>query len=164
MKSVLLASLLVITCMLGMKSYAFSQGPVSALKTTSLIATTKAMRDFNKRFAAIEDEKWYNYRRGYAAEFESDKVRFRVEYDKKGHWSGTEKDYTESKLDPNIRAIVKQVYYDYTISSVKEFILPDIFEIPVYFICIEDKNSFKNLCVYEDEIRVLEEFSKLPTP
>jgi hypothetical protein len=120
----------------------------------------KAAKDFHKRFPTKDDEKWFDYRNGYAAVFTSDDVRFRVEYDSKGNWDGTEKNYREVKLDRDVRRLVKQVYFDYAITWVKEFMVPGMFGIPVYVITIEDDNSFKTLSVCENEIRVKEEFSK----
>ncbi len=152
MKNVLLTSLLVAGCVLGMAAMR-DPGYSSPLNT-------KAVKDFRKRFAATDDEKWLDYRAGYAAVFTSDDIRFRVEYDSKGNWSGTEKGYKEIKLDRDIRKIVKQVYFDYAIAYVREFIVPGMSGVPVYVITIEDEDSFKTLAVCEGEIRVTEEFLK----
>jgi hypothetical protein len=171
MKNVLLTSLLVAGCVLGMANSCFSQNCISMIRKATIVAAmrdlgyssplnTKAAKDFHKRFAATEGEKWVDYRNGYAAVFTSDDIRFRVEYDSKGNWNGTEKDYTGTKLDRNIRKIVKQVYFDYAISWVREFMVPGLPGIPVYVITIDDENSFKTLSVCEDEIRVTEEYSK----
>jgi hypothetical protein len=171
MKNVLLTSLLVAGCVLGMVNSCFSQNCISMIRRATIVAAMrdlgyssplniKAAKDFRKRFAATDDEKWFDYRKGYAAVFTSDDVLFRVEYDSKGNWNGTEKDYREAKLDHDVRKIVKQVYFDYNIAWVKEFVVPGMFGIPVYVITIEDDNSFKTLSVCEDEIRVTEEFSK----
>ena len=171
MKNVLLTSLLVAGCVLGMVNSSFSQNGISMIRKATIVTAmrdlgyssplnTKAAKDFRKRFAATDGEKWLEYRNGYAAVFESDDVRFRVEYDSKGNWNGTEKGYTEKKLDHDIRKIVKQVYFDYDITYVKEFMVPGMFGVPVYVITIEDWNSFKTLSVCEGEIRVIEELSK----
>jgi hypothetical protein len=171
MKNVLLTSLLVAGCVLGMVNSCLSQNCISMIRKATIVAAmrdlgyasplnTKAARDFHKRFAATDDEKWFDYRNGYAAVFASDDVRFRVEYDSKGNWNGTEKDYKEKKLDRDVRRIVKQMYFDYAITYVKEFMVPGMFGVPVYVITIDDEDSFKTLSVCEDEIRVIEEFSK----
>ena len=171
MKNVLLTSLLVAGCVFGMVNSCFSQNCVSLIRKATVVAAMrdlgyssplniKAEKDFRKRFAATDDEKWFDYRNGYAAVFTADDVRFRVEYDNKGNWNGTEKDYKEPKLDRDIRRIVKQVYFDYNIAYVKEFMVPGMFGIPVYVITIDDETSFKTLSVCEGEIRVTEEFSK----
>jgi len=171
MKNVLLTSLLVAGCVLGMVNTCFSQNCISMIRKATIVAAmrdlgyssplnTKAVKDFRKRFATTDDEKWFDYRAGYAAVFTSDDVRFRVEYDSKGNWNGTEKDYTEVKLDRDIRKIVKQEYFDYNIAYVKEFMVPGMFGVPVYIITIENEDSFKTLSVCEDEIRVKEEFLK----
>lgn len=109
----------------------------------------------------MEGEKWFDYRNGYAAVFMADSVRYRVEYDHRGDWSGTEKNYQEAKLDRDVRSVVKRVYFDYTISGIREITLPDLSNVPVYIIRIEDERSIKNLCVYEGEIKVLEDYLKI---
>src|ERR1700754_269532 len=171
MKNVLLTSLLVAGCVLGVVNSSFSQNCISMIRKASIVAAMrdldyssplniKAEKDFRKRFAATEGEQWFDYRNGYAAVFTSGDVRFRVEYDSKGNWNGTEKDYIGSKLDRDIKRIVKQVYFDYDIAYVKEFMVPGMFGIPVYVITIEDESSFKTISVCEDEIRVKEEYLK----
>ena len=171
MKKALLTSLLAVSCVFGMVNSCLSQNCFSMIRKATVVAAMrdlgyssplniKAEKDFRKRFAATDDEKWLDYRNGYAAVFTSDDVRFRVEYDNKGNWAGTEKNYKEPKLDRDVRRIVKQVYFDYAISYIKEFMVPGMFGIPVYVITIEDENSFKTLSVCEGEIRIKEEFSK----
>ena len=171
MKNVLLTSLLVAGCVLGMANSSFSQNGISMIRNASIVTAMrdlgyssplnlKAEKDFRKRFATADGEKWFEFRRGYAAVFTSDDVRFRVEYDSKGNWSATEKGYTEDKLNRDIRSIVKQAYFDYDITYVKEFMVPGMFGVSVYVITIEDWNSFKTLSVCEGEIRVIQELSK----
>ena len=171
MKNVLLTSLLVAGCVLGMVNSSFSQNGISMIRKATIVTAMrdlgysaplniKAEKDFRKRFAAADDEKWFDYKTGSAAVFTSDDVRYRVEYDSKGNWRGTERGYREAMLDRDVRKIVKQLYFDYSITWVREFNMPAVSPIHVYLIHIEDEKSFKSLCVYEGEIRVLEEFSK----
>ena len=173
MKKVLLTSLLAVSCVFGMVNSCLSQNCISMIRKATIVAAMrdlgysspmniKAEKDFRKRFATTDDEKWFDYRNGYAAVFTSDDIRYRVEYDSKGNWNGTEKGYKEPKLDRDVRKIVKQVYFDYDIAYVKEFIVLGMFGIPVYIITIDDGDSFKTLSVCEGEIRVTEEFSKHP--
>jgi len=171
MKKVLLTSLLAVSCVVGMVNSCLSQNYISMIRKATIVAAMqgpgysspmnmKAEKDFRKRFAATDNEKWFDYRNGYAAVFMSDDIRYRVEYDSRGNWNGTEKGYKEPKLDRDVRRIVKQVYFDYEIAYVKEFMVPGMFGIPVYIITIDDGVSFKTLSVCEGEIRVTEEFSK----
>ncbi|HTI92554.1 MAG TPA: hypothetical protein VL727_18290 [Puia sp.] len=171
MKNVLLTSLLVAGCVLGVVNSSFSQNGISMIRKASIVSAmrdlgyssplnTKAERDFRKRFAATEGERWFEYRNGYAAIFASGDVRYRVEYDSKGNWNGTEKGYKGTMLDRDIRRLVKQTYIDYDIAYVKEFMVPGMFGTPVYVITIEDEGSFKTLSVCEDEVRVKEEYLK----
>lgn len=166
--------LLAAISVLGMSNFVFSQVSTVAMGETLAVPSrmlsdgssysssvnTKAMRTFKKMFATVEGEKWYEYKGAYAAVFVSDDVRFRVEYDNRGNWSATEKDYFEAKLDREVRKVVKSVYFDYTISSIREIITNDFFTNPVYIIHIEDANSFKNLVVYDGEMSIIDQYLK----
>jgi hypothetical protein len=90
----------------------------------------------------------------------TDDVRFRVEYDVRGNWSATEKDYFEAKLDRDVRKVVKRVYFDYTITSIREIITNTFFTTPIYIIHIEDEKSFKNVAVYDGEMSVVDQYLK----
>jgi len=174
MKKVFLASLLAAISVLGMGHSVYSQNlevtmgetpAVSALHSAGGVnyyssVNTKAMRNFKKMFTAVEDAKWYEYKGAYAAVFMMDDVRFRVEYDSRGNWSATEKDYFEEKLDRDVRKIVKREYFDYSISSIREITTNEFFTDPVYIIHIEDAKSFKNVVVYNREMSVVDAYLK----
>lgn len=119
---------------------------------------TKAIKDFNSRFGTAVNERWYTSADGFFSYFTTDGNTNRVYYDKKGHWQGTLKFYSENKLPRDIRAAVKSTYYDYTITIVEEVQARDNM---VYIIHLEDAKSIKNLKVSKDgEIEVMEEFTK----
>ena len=118
----------------------------------------KAVKDFNSRFGKAANEKWYRTPDGFLSYFTLDGTTNRVLYDKKGRWHYTVRFYDETKLDHNIRSIVKSTYYDYAITVIEE-VQSD--ENLVYIIHLEDKDSFKNVRVSRDgEMDVLEEFQK----
>jgi uncharacterized protein YuzE len=152
MKNVLLAGLLAVINVLGVANsvMAFENVPVNA----------KALNSFKKKFTAVQNEKWYNYKNRSIVVFEAEEVRFSVEYDNKGNVTGMEKVYAEGKMDRAIRKIVKSVYFDHTITSIREISVPWLFPNPVYIIHIEDENGFKNLTVYDGEMKVVDEYSK----
>jgi hypothetical protein len=174
MKKVFLTSLLAVIGVLGMTFSVFSQNTSIAMGETpaapamllsegtnyNSAVNTKAMRSFKKMFTSVEGEKWYEYKGAYAAVFAADDVRFRVEYDARGNWSATEKDYFESKLDRDVRKVVKSVYFDYTITSIREITTSTFFSTPVYIIHIEDASSFKNIAVYEGEMSIVDQYLK----
>jgi len=174
MKKVFLSSLLAVIGVLGMSNFVFSQISTVAMGKTAAVPSmrssdgtkyrssvnTKAMRSFKKMFATVEGEKWYEYKGAYAAVFVSGDVRFRVEYDSRGYWSATEKDYYEAKLDRAVRKVVKSVYFDYTISSIREITTNAFFTDPIYIIHIEDAISFKNVAVYDGEMSIIDQYLK----
>ena len=90
-----------------------------------------------------------------------DAVKYRVDYDNKGHWNGTLRNYAEDKLSRDVRSIVKSEYFDYSIKWVWEISVPGLTGGPVYIIHVEDEKSFKNIEVHNGEMKVLEQYDKL---
>ena len=135
-----------------------SSASTSAVSVDAVAA--KALKDFNKTFAGVSTAKWYIVNAGFTTKFTQNDIQFRVDYDKKGNWTGTMKSYDEKKLSRDVRATVKSVYYDYSIKWVKEITVPNYPNIIVYMIHIDDEKSFKNLQVIDGEILVLEAYDK----
>ncbi|SRR6266700_412349 len=105
-----------------------------------------AIRDFIKRFDNPIDIKWTKVKKGYIAACTLKGTRSTVAYDIKGEWVYTIKYYEESKLPRSIRAIVKRIYYDYTITLVEE-IVQQINNEPVYLVHIKDESTCKIVLV-----------------
>jgi len=135
-----------------------SSASTSAVSVDAI--SSKALKDFNKTFAGVSTAKWYIVNAGFTTKFTQNDIQFRVDYDKKGNWTGTMKSYDEKKLSRDVRATVKSVYYDYSIKWVKEITVPNYPNIIVYMIHIDDEKSFKNLQVIDGEILVLEAYDK----
>ena len=174
MKNVVLASLLAVINVLGLENPVISQNSIGMIRErlsaskllpsrvtfNSAPVNSKALNSFKKKFTAVQGEKWYQYKNRSVAVFEADEVRFSIEYDNKGHLTGIEKLYGEGKMDREVRKIVKSVYFDYNITSVREISVPWLFPSPVYIIHIENENEFKNLTAYDEEMKIVDELSK----
>ena len=117
----------------------------------------KAMRDFKRTFKEVINEKWYSVKNGFLAEFSVNTTKNRVVYDKKGNWKFTVSYYDEKGLPPEIRAIVKPVYYDYAISRVEEIHANDQI---IYIVHIQNNSSLKTLRISEGEMDLIEDFPK----
>jgi len=172
MKKLLFALMLVLISVMAFRNPVFSQEstndiayntkrPVllsTEVETTSI--NTKALRDLHKYFAVNGEVKWYKRQEGYMAIFMMDGAKYRVDYNSKGRWSGTLRNYTEDKLDRDIRSIIKSVYFDYSIKWVWEISVPVLPGGPVYIVHVEDEKSFKNIEVHNGEMKVLEHYEK----
>ena len=77
--------------------------------------STKAVRDFVKRYRYTHGEKWRKVIDGYIALFEKDNIAFKVSYDLKGYWISTTRTYTEKYLPTAVRHTVKSVHYEFSI-------------------------------------------------
>ena len=117
----------------------------------------KATRDFKKTFRDVNNEKWYNIKNGFLAEFSVNTSKNRVVYDKKGNWKYTVSYYDEKNLPAEIKAIVKPVYYDYSISRVEEVHAGDQI---IYIVHVQNDTSLKTLRVTEGEMVLTEDFPK----
>jgi hypothetical protein len=117
----------------------------------------KAMLDFKKTFKDVNNEKWYQVKTGFLAEFSFNETKNRVVYDTKGNWRFTVSYYAEKNLPAEIRAIVKPVYYDYTISRVEEVHAGDKI---IYIVHVQNASSLKTLRVCEGEMDLMADFPK----
>lgn len=174
MKNVFFVSLMAIGLVTGINNSACSQITAGLITKVQTVAgeqgayavagvervDTRVMRNFLKSFHETGDQKWYRYNDRYVVYFDSNAVHYRIEYDSKGNWSGTEKVYKENKLDRSIRKVVKSVYFDFAITGVQEILLPGAVAGPVYIVHLEDKYSFKEVCVYDNELTVLKSFAR----
>jgi len=119
----------------------------------------KAVRSFRNSWLHVDNESWYEVPDGYRARFTEDRILYLVTYNRNGKWLSTTRQYDETKLDRTVRAQVKSVYFDYNILLVEEIELP--MKPLTYVIHMEDKTSFKNIRVCDQEMEVLTEIIKL---
>jgi hypothetical protein len=119
--------------------------------------SNKAIRDFKKNFKDAKDEKWFTLPNGYLAEFMLVNRKDAVVYDKKGNWKYTICYYDEKNLPDAVRAQVKSVYYDYSISRVEEIRVEDKI---IYLVHMQNETTWKNLRICDGEMEVIEDYNK----
>lgn len=116
-----------------------------------------AVRNFYQRYGNDNNETWYATDYGFRAKFQKNGIAFMADYDRKGGWMETIKTYDESKLPTDIRTRVRQQYYDYHISLVKEI---NHGRQSLYYVNIEDKRSWMVLRVAEDDLEPVGMYEK----
>ena len=119
----------------------------------------KAVRSFKYTWQHVDNETWYKIPDGYRARFTEDGVLYLVTYNKKGKWLHTMRQYDETKLERDVRAQVKSVYYDYSILLIEE--IEYSMKPLTYIIHMEDMASFKNIKICDREMEVITEINKL---
>jgi hypothetical protein len=119
----------------------------------------KAVRNFKKTWQHVDNETWYAITDGYRARFIEDGVLYHVTYNKNGKWLHTMRQYDETKLEREVRAQVKSVYYDYNILLIEE--IEQAMKPLTYIIHMEDPVSFKNIRIRDREMEVVTEINKL---
>jgi hypothetical protein len=118
----------------------------------------KAVSDFKERFGNPEGTRWFSDINGFTSYFKVDNFTNKVRYDKKGNWIYSMFLYNESKLQKDVRANVKSVYYDMSIVLVKEV---QTMKGKGYVINLEDKNTIRMIKVNEQgEMETIKEMSK----
>ena len=93
-------------------------------ETTMIRVPIRAARDFTIRDENIKDAKWFVTDGGYAASFLSKGIFTRVAYDEKGRWLYNLLEYSENKMDPKVRRVVKRAYYDCDILTTHQYDFP----------------------------------------
>ena len=130
------------------------------LSTTKHLAKSsvseKLLKKFEANFPGVQGM-WVETGTGYVVRFTKKGVENWAYLNKKGDCESTIRYYTESELPAEIRHRVKSMYYDHSITSVKEI---DHHQSTAYLITVEDKTSWKVIRVVEDEMDVWEEHNK----
>ncbi len=127
-------------------------------ENTAPASMSKAVRNFDKTFKNVIDEKWYVMPDGYRVNFTAKDVRCRLDYDKNGNWMHTIKYYDEKKLPVEVRRLVVSSYFDYSIRTVEEIEAPVILKF--YVIHLEGETNWINIKVADNEINELEKIKK----
>lgn len=132
-------------------------GEKSGKKADASTVNMRATKDFSKTFKNVNNQTWYKVGNGYIANFLSEGVDYRVNYDNKGRWQSNLLTYTEDHLPFEVRDLVKSRFYDYDIFICYEY---QFTEGKAYIIKMEDAKSYKTLKVYDGEIISEEDLTK----
>jgi len=119
----------------------------------------KAVRNFKNSYQQVDYETWYEVPDGYRARFTRDAVLHLVTFNKNGKWLNTIRQYDETILARDVRAMVRSAYYDYNIVLVEE--IEQAWKPVTYIIHLEDKLTFKNIRVCDREMEIIAEINKL---
>ncbi len=119
------------------------------------LVNSKALKDFAKAGSNIKEVKWYSEKDCTVAFFKTHKGSNRRYYDAKGNFICNILSCEEQFLPASVIDIVKSTYYlDYHIISGQEIQTENK---TFYFVFIENKNIWKKLIVYDNEIEVVQE-------
>ncbi|MES2645591.1 MAG: hypothetical protein V4717_01855 [Bacteroidota bacterium] len=113
----------------------------------------KALSDFEKSYNST-NEKWYSTVNGYVARFTSNGEVNRIFYDQKGNFVYSIRQYDEFQLPVMIRHIIKQTYYDHSITLVEELNFPTVEK--QYVVHMQDAKTWTNVLVKDDDAIVIE--------
>jgi hypothetical protein len=116
------------------------------------------VRNFMRAYRGVSNEKWLEIPNGFVAMFRQEDVDYQVSYDKKGNVFNTIRSYTEAKLSPNLRHLVKSNYYDYEINLIQEIETP--VDPIMYVIHLVGKTELIDLGYTDGELQVLQKFKR----
>jgi hypothetical protein len=130
----------------------------SSSKMMATKAGFRAVKNFNARFKDHANARWCNEKNVISASFNTGETRNTVVYDKKGNWIRNMKTYYEDQMPKDIRATVKKSnYFDDRITLIQEIEEGDLH---FYVVHLEGPTTYKQVAVYEGEIRLLSKFDK----
>ena len=119
----------------------------------------RAQRDLAREYKNVSDVKWVISANGLlAAYFTNSGIVTRRYYNRKGAYEYMIRYYKEDKLSRHIRHLVKSQYYDCAIEQVTEVTWRGVI---AYITKLQDDTSWKTVKVADNEIELLEEYSKL---
>lgn len=121
---------------------------------------SKALRHFYRNFKVNGQENWNKLDNGYQADFLDEGIKQRVFYNKKGQWSCSIKDYSETRIPSDIADQVKTPSPFYRISHVSELQFPNS---KAYIVHIKDGIHYKILRLVDGEIQLLHDYLDLTT-
>ncbi len=118
----------------------------------------RALKDFQVRFSDAGNVKWFSDDKGFTSYFTKGGYSDHVFYNKKGRWQYSLIYYAEGKLPAEVRAAVKSVYFDLSITLVEEVQTADGMG---YVVHLEDKSNIKILKVNRlGEMEIMTELVK----
>ena len=134
------ASFFFISC----SSTMLAQDTVRPVKHVSI----KVLRSFIKTYGEVPDVKWVRTSNGYVASFGSKEINTIVHYKGSGAIDSWLLYYSEDRLSPAIRQLVKSNFYDYSITHVTEVHKN---ELTAYYLLLEDEKTIKTLKIADGE-------------
>jgi hypothetical protein len=144
--------LLVSFMLLGFSGFAFP-GPSGNTASPAM----RAVKNFRRAFKEAVNESWTQKPDGFRAKFTRDNIAYVVDYDKKGRWLVTFRNYNEPQLDRHVRSAVKTAYLDHNIFRVIEVHTPNSM---TYFVKIEDFLTIKTIQIANGEMQEVESLVK----
>lgn len=147
-----------------MGSPAASPAVTSAKSTKELRKEEREKKQFNRITQRFVDEfedaaniTWEKNKNGYSGSFTRDGVRNMVWYNQSGEVTHLLITYTEQRLAPEIKTMVKKAYKGYQITSVHEIHQDDNV---VYLVTVENDSNIKQVTVCNGEMNIYKAFNK----
>jgi hypothetical protein len=143
-----------------LKNNIIADAPTDAAKIKKLSKMKlHATKDFNSKYKTVGNASWYQIENGLVANFDRNKVSTIVAYNNRGRWLCTINTYAEKDMPKDVRAIVKSIYYDYTIVVVRDVAVPNT-DSKTFIVIMQDDNSVKVLRISEGEMEILHDLPK----
>jgi hypothetical protein len=114
--------------------------------------------NFEQRFKNVTSTRWYESSYGLVVKFNLKGIDYRVDFDKKGNWLYTIRNYSEMKMPAEVRRLINRLYKDYSIMLVQEIETP--FNSQTFVVHLDGKTDMIQLRVSGDETQEWQRFSK----
>jgi hypothetical protein len=127
-----------------------AEKPVSVLNERAKI-------NFTREFKNITGEKWVKKNDGYRAKFDNSGINYMVDYNRKGNWLSTIKNYDEPNIDSRVADAVRTAFPGYSIVHLAEIKKG---KATVYLVKIENQKVLKTIRMADGEMDVYEAYTK----
>ena len=114
----------------------------------------RAIRDFEKRFPGIENEKWYEGTKYLEVKFDKDDINGKVLYSLKGHFIYAAVQYNLTMMDQEIKRRIRIGFPDYKIQRIYRVSNETRDK---WVIIIESLTSQKAIAITEKDMEVIDE-------
>jgi len=119
------------------------------------------LRNFKQKFKSVTSVRWYESSYGFVVKFSLEGTDYRVDFDKKGNWLYTIRNYDEMKLPEDVRRLINDSYDDDVITLVQEIERP--FYPLTFVVHLDGKMDILQILVSGNETQEWQRFHK-PRP
>ena len=117
----------------------------------------KVIRSFIRTFGEVPGAKWYRSGNNFRVTFVNNEMNHTVYYKQNGMMDAKILTYSEDRLPPQVRHLVKSRFYDFAISHVTEVHKSGA---TAFYVKVEDHTVIKTVKIVEEEWEVVESITK----
>jgi hypothetical protein len=122
---------------------------------------SKAYKSFRRSHPSVTNETWRS-NNGYSfVSFSQGNIKNKIAYTPDGRVDYSLKMYKESNLPEKVRAVVKSIYFDYTICDAQEL---KVNSQTIYLVKVNNADTWKTIRLGNGDVDEIESYSSVISP